>query len=71
MINFIDKHAEKIIVLGLLVASLVIAYLLYDNTKLTFVNQHLEAELVETQNEFNNQKFINGALQSGQWEEEE
>lgn len=70
MINFIDKHAEKIIVLGLLVASLVIAYLLYDNTKLTFVNQHLESELVETQNELNKQKFINGALESGQWVEE-
>lgn len=71
MIKFIDKHAEKIILFGLLVAALVIAYLLYDNTKLIFVNQHLESELVETQNELNEKKFINGALESGQWEEEE
>lgn len=47
------------------------AFMLRENTRLKVVNQHLEYELVETQNKLNEQLFINQALENGQWEEEE
>ena len=70
MIKFICKHAENLFVFTFLVLVLVVAVLLYQNTKLTFINQHLESELVETQNDLNGHEFEDEALNNGQWEEE-
>lgn len=71
MIKFICKHAENLFIFTFLILVLVVAVLLYQNTKLTFINHHLETELVETQNDLNGHEFNNEALNNGQWEEEE
>lgn len=69
MIKFISKNAENLFVIVFILAAIAVGVLLYFNTKLTFVNHHLEYELVETQNKLNEQLFINQALERGQWEE--
>lgn len=71
MIKFICKHAENLFVLVFLILVLVVAVLLHENTKLIFINHHLETELVENQNNLNGHKFENEALNNGQWEEAE
>lgn len=51
MIEFISKHAENLFVLVFLLIVLVAGVFIYENTKLTVINQRLEHELSERRNE--------------------
>lgn len=51
MSRYIDKHADNLFIIAFLLTVLVAGVLVYENTKLTVINQRLEHELVEMRNE--------------------